>query len=143
MRYGLFMSSLAAAALAVGCASSSIVQRKNERSAAYARLTPDLRADVDRGEIREGMDSNAVYIAWGKPTRVESVATPAGDEVRWEYWRKWTRHHPYWSIEPGPGGYYPTAEYRPTTSSWKYLSAWVAFRGERVIRWRLLPQPPF
>jgi hypothetical protein len=108
------MSSLAAAALAVGCVSSSIVQRKNERSDAYARLTPDWRAKVDRGEIREGMDSNAVYIAWGKPTRVESVATPAGDKIRWEYWRKWSRHHPYWSIEPGPGGYYPTAEYRPT-----------------------------
>ena len=143
MKLGLRMGCCAALVLAVGCASSTIERRKSERSTAYARLEPELRAGVDQGEIRARMDTNAVYIAWGKPTRVQTTTTPAGEELRWEYWRRWTRVHPHWSIEPSPGGYYATAEYRPTTSSWNYLSDWVVFRNDGVIRWGQFPRPAY
>jgi hypothetical protein len=138
-----YLGCLAVVGFAAGCASSTVAQRKTERRAAYERLPAEVRAEVDRGEIAEGMDTNAVYVAWGKPTRMKSATTPEGAEVRWEYWRKWTRVHPYWSYEPGPGGYYFTAEYRPTTSAWKYESAWVVFRNDRVIRWGRLPPPTY
>jgi hypothetical protein len=138
---GFCLGCLVAAVFAAGCASSSIADRKAERRAAYERLPAEVRAEADRGEIAEGMNTNAVYVAWGKPTRVRNTTAPEGVEVRWEYWRKWTRVHPYWSYEPGPGGYYFTAEYRPTTSAWKCESAWVVFRNDRVIRWGRFPPP--
>jgi hypothetical protein len=143
LKPGLFIGWLAAAALATGCATSSIQQRKTERREAYEGLAADARAGVDRGEIREGLDTNAVYIAWGKPTRVEHTTTAADEEICWEYWRNWTRVHPHWSYEPGPNGCYFTVEYRPTTSSWKYESAWVVFRSGHVIRWGRFPPPSY
>ena len=141
MRPGLFIGWLAVAVLATGCATSSIEQRRTERREAYEGLAPDVRAGVDRGEIREGLDTNAVFIAWGSPTQVEGTTTPEGVQVRWEYWRTWTRLYPYWSYEPGPNGYYATVEYRPIARSWKYLSAWVAFQNNRVVRWNRFPPP--
>jgi hypothetical protein len=143
MKLALSMGCWAALVLAVGCASSTIERRISERSTAYAGLAPEQRAAVDQGEIRAQMDTNAVYIAWGKPSRVHTTTTPAGEELRWEYWRRWTRVHPHWSIEPTAGGFYVTAEYRPTTSSWNYLSDWVVFRDDRVIRWGRFPRPAY
>jgi hypothetical protein len=131
------------AALLLGCATPSLEDRKSERLAAYDSLSPALRATVDAGAIAEGMDTNAVYIAWGKPTRAGHEVTPAGEEIRWEYWQNLTKVHPYWSIEPGPGGYYATAEYRPTTSSWRYLSAWAVFQNGRLTRWSTFPRPSY
>jgi hypothetical protein len=43
---------------------------------------------VDRGQLRQGMSTNAVLIAWGQPTIISTMSTPNGPFVIWEYYRK-------------------------------------------------------
>jgi hypothetical protein len=68
-----------------GCESSGFARRKAERIEAYNSLGAQAQARVDRGEIQVGMDTNAVYLAWGGPTEIRTVHD-SGDEVMvWDY----------------------------------------------------------
>jgi hypothetical protein len=56
---GVFLSS---------CASTE--ERANARPAAFSRLSARDKQLVLNGQVREGMDKDAVFIAWGAPDRV-------------------------------------------------------------------------
>ena len=74
---------LLAAAVGMGC--STVRSRKTERAEAYNALSPRYRALVDEGFIDVGMNTNAVYIAWGKPYEIMRVDFPSGERTVWVY----------------------------------------------------------
>ncbi len=74
--------------LLVGCESSHIAARRQAHAADYAALTAEEKALVDRGQLRQGMSTNAVLIAWGQPTIISATLTPNGPFITWEYYRK-------------------------------------------------------
>jgi hypothetical protein len=115
-----------------GCASSSISSRKQERSAAYASLAPDLKNLVDRGQIKVGMTSDAVYIAWGPPSDVVQSESGSGASTVWLYNGGWMEENRYWSHR------HLMRDYQPRT----YVRAEVIFVNGVVTQWRTLPQPP-
>src|SRR5439155_1276991 len=49
------------------CGCSTVRTRMEERRAAFDKLPPAQQALVARGQVREGMGKDAVYIAWGRP----------------------------------------------------------------------------
>ena len=59
--------------LFVGCESSHIAARRQAYAADYATLTAEDKALVDRGQLRQGMSTNAVLIAWGQPTTISTI----------------------------------------------------------------------
>jgi hypothetical protein len=119
------------AAVATGC--STIETRKTERVSAYNSFSPQERALVDQGIIDVGMDTNAVYVAWGKPYEVLAVDFPSEDRTVWVYTGVATEEVPYWEYRPNPyvlgtGTY----EYQVAYVGRRMVSGWVAFEKGRV-----------
>src|SRR5688572_21494655 len=122
----------AVAVMLAGCQSSGIARRKAERMEAYNSLDAEFRAGVDRGEIQAGMDTNAVFIAWGGATEVRTVDGSSDAEVVWDYYKRFTREHPFWVPRPVHDGFYHTYDYQPVMTSHSYLARMVVFKGGRV-----------
>lgn len=117
-----------------GCATSSIEKRKNERSAAYASLTPEMKSLVDKGQIKAGMTQDAVYMAWGAPAQILQSENQGGAATTWIYRGGYLEETRYWA-----GWRSPRLEhdYQPRT----YVSAEIIFVDGKVKQWRTLPQP--
>jgi hypothetical protein len=118
-----------------GCASDTVGQRKAERPAAYAALSADDREQVDRGQLREGMETNAVYLALGSPGEVLAGLPPDGTGMVWRYFRDRTRLAAYrQAVYTGQSG--PTYETFYEQTAKRYLALVVVFEDGRVTRWR-------
>jgi hypothetical protein len=120
------------------CGCSTLNARKQEKSAAYAALSAQQRDLVDLGRIEQGMDTNAVYIAWGKPSEV--IARPAtnggvGSDQTWVYFGDRPVLVPAWTSVPDPYGYW-MLDYHPEHHSQRYTKAQVVFRNGRVVDWK-------
>lgn len=117
--------------LATGC--STIGSRKAERADAYHALSPREQALVDKGMIDVGMDTNAVYIAWGKPYEIMLVDFPSEERTVWVYTGVAVEEVPYWEYRPSPdyrrGGAY---DHRVTYVGRRRASGWVVFDKGRV-----------
>lgn len=75
---------------AMGCRSSAVAQRKTQHRDAYQSLDATTRSLVDKGKIRNDMDTNAVFIAWGQPTDAFAIDLPGGGRrTIWNYEEKW------------------------------------------------------
>ena len=106
--------------LLVGCERSHIAARRQANAADYAALTAEDKALVDRGELRQGMSTNAVLIAWGQPTIISTTPTPNGPFVIWEYYRKRAAAYAAPSFSP------------PVVES---LDRTAVFHHERLVSW--------
>jgi len=127
---------LVAAGLA-GCATSSTVQtRIQDRSAAYAAFSPEVKRLVAVSRIQAGMDTNAVYIAWGQPDEILESGNEHGEYSTWVYRGGFLEETRYWV-----GRNYPHLEhdYEPRS----YVRAEIVFFNDRVQSWRTLPQPAY
>lgn len=78
-------ASLALAWLMAGCATSTLPARIQEKSAAYAALTPEQRKNVESGTIEVGYTTDMVYLALGTPRQVQTKDTPEGKAEMWSY----------------------------------------------------------
>lgn len=76
---------LAVCVALAGC--STIPSRIEKNRAAFQRLTPAERLLVEGGEVREGMNADAVYIAWGRPDEVTRGSERGQDLETWTYFR--------------------------------------------------------
>ena len=85
--------------LLAGCATKSTIEsRRVERSSAYDALPAEQKAMVDAGQIRVGMSSDAVYIAWGQPNEVlESEDPQQGHLIFWRYCGSWLQENSFWA----------------------------------------------
>lgn len=68
-----------------GCESSGVTARIQEKSAAYAALTPAQQQLVKAGEIEIGFTADMVYMALGKPSKTEVKETSGGPVTMWTY----------------------------------------------------------
>lgn len=74
-----------AAMFAVSCAPSTPAYRISMRPSVYERLSEKDKQLVRYGEIAEGMDQDAVALAWGSPSsRVEGLRSGKRMQ-RWDY----------------------------------------------------------
>ena len=149
----LFGLILLLAVLASGCATtkSTVETRKTERASAYAALTPEERALVDQGHIKIGMGEDAVFIAWGQPSQVQSSETAAGPVTTWIYTgtgyqeqRRWN-YSRYGYYGGGRRGYgyvqpLPTLDYEYIP--YRYTAAEVVFEKGLVKSWKHTSPPP-
>ena len=89
---------LLAAAFVSGCA--GVASRREERADAYASLSARHRALVDQGFIDAGMDTNAVYIAWGNPYEIMRADFPTGERTVWVYTAAASEQVSSWQYQP-------------------------------------------
>jgi hypothetical protein len=119
------------------CGCSSIHSRKQERATAFASLPAAEKGLVSRGQIERGMDTNSVYIAWGKPSAVS--ITPSGASApaqeTWVYYGNRPVLNPAWSYIPEANGY-GRIEYTPVPHSEAFIKAEVHFQNGRVVDWK-------
>jgi hypothetical protein len=132
-----------------GCATHSTIEtRRQERLSAYDALPADQKAMVDAGQIRVGMPSDAVYIAWGQPSEIlESEDPQQGHLVFWRYFGSWLQENRYWAyreVDRGPRGgiyveRYLTSDYSPRD----YVRSEIVLKEGKVLSWRTLPKPAY
>lgn len=139
-----FLVLACAGLLLAGCASKpSPAQRRTERAAAYAALPPETRALVDQGQIRVGMSTDAVYIAWGDPAEILHREDARGMVTTWLYEGGWMEETRCWSYrQVGSGGdlaleRYLTSDYQPRT----YIRAQLSFVNGLLKEWSTRPMP--
>ena len=130
---------LLAGLLATGCATTgkTVESRKQERAAAYAALTPEFKSLVDTGQVRKGMNEDAVYIAWGKPAQVLQQENAQGRATVWLYEGGWLEETRYWT--PDHRSSQLQHYYQPRA----YVRAEIIFVEGKVSSWRQLPQPVY
>lgn len=133
------------ALIAAGCATSTVESRRAERISAYHNLAPEDKQLVDQGQIRVGMSTDGVYIAWGPPSEVlESEDAASGRIVTWRYYGSWMQESRYWAYRETRRGHddiylerYLVSDYQPRD----YVRAEINFKGGQVHSWRTLPRP--
>jgi len=130
--------------LLAGCATApSPAQRRTERAAAYAALTPELRALVDQGQIRVGMSTDAVYIAWGEPAEIVHREDARGLSTTWLYEGGWMQETRYWAYRQVGSGdalaleRYLVNDYQPRT----YIRAQLTFVDGLLKEWSTRAAP--
>ena len=138
---------LAISLLFAGCVTRSTIEsRRTERLSAYNSLAPEEKQLVDQGQVKMGMTSDAVYIAWGPPSEtLESEDPQQGRISTWRYYGSWMQESRYWAYREsgrGPDLYlerYLVTDYHPRD----YVRAEIHFQNGRVLSWRTLPRPAY
>ena len=65
---------------------ASPLQRRLERNPAlFAKLSESHRASILAGRVEEGMTKDAVFLAWGRPSRVTGGKRAGQSFERWNY----------------------------------------------------------
>jgi hypothetical protein len=135
--------------LLMGCATTSrqrVEKRKQERSNAYAALPPEQKAAVDAGKVEVGMNMDAVYIAWGRPSQVLEGEGAQGHVVTWIYQGTYYQPYSYWTYSApwywGYGRYYDPGphfayDYHPVP----YVRGEVYFERGVVKQWQTFASP--
>jgi hypothetical protein len=129
--------SVLAIVLLVGCA-SPIERRVSRNPEMFNRLSSADQSSVRRGELREGMTKDAVFLTLGRPARVHQGVRSGKALERWSYnsfepvYRHQVGFGGYWGAGCGPlhdpffwGG--PSVDYVPVEGTQ------VEFVGDRVV----------
>ncbi|MDB6021051.1 MAG: hypothetical protein JWQ04_908 [Pedosphaera sp.] len=125
---------LAGILLATGCASTgNLASRKQERYAAYNALPPEMKTAVDQGRVKPGMNTDAVYIAWGPPSQVVTGGDQTGETTTWIYQGGYVDEERYWGARRLHYAYTPRT----------YVRAQVVFVNGIVREWRTFPEPVY
>jgi outer membrane protein assembly factor BamE (lipoprotein component of BamABCDE complex) len=130
--------------LLAGCQTSSVESRRAERLASYQSLSPEQKELVDKGQIKVGMNADAVYIAWGPPSEKLESESEQGHETTWIYHGQWMEESRFWTFrEIAQDGTtflerHLETEYFPR----HYVRAEIVFKEGKVIRWRTFARPP-
>ncbi|MBI1177143.1 hypothetical protein GC207_06850 [bacterium] len=128
-----------------GCATKPTVEsRRQERPAAYQALSPDQKKLVDDGQIKVGMNEDAVYIAWGKPAQVLQSEDTSGHVTTWLYQGTTTDEYVGWRYVElaGPNGPRFARRLDRDFNTRDYVSAELVFRDGKLQSWRTLAKPP-
>lgn len=133
-----------------GCSSPSatdpklIAKRRTERLAAYNALTDEHRAQVDAGQIKVGMNEDAVYIAWGAPAQVLRSGDSNGERTTWLFHSSTTDEYLFWRYRevPRKDGTVFLERFLDRDYNYRdYVSAELVFTGGQLQSWRMLPKP--
>jgi hypothetical protein len=118
-----------------GCATQNTVQaRIHERADAFAAFSPEVKELVQQSRVQVGMNTNAVYIAWGKPAEILESGDQSGAYTTWIYRGGFLDETRYWVGWRQP---HLVHDYEPRS----YVRSEIVFFNGRVQSWRTLPQP--
>jgi len=129
--------------LFIACKTPTVESRKQERLAAYNALPDDQKQMVDKGQIKIGMNEDAVYIAWGPPSQILQSETESGHTTIWMYHGTTMEETRFWTYrEVARDGTaflerYVDRDYYPR----EYVNAEIFFQNGKVVRWQTLPRP--
>ena len=117
-----------------GCATTEA--RISQHPEIYHRLSSRDQSLVSQGQIRLGMITDAVWLAWGTPD--QKIPANVGDshDETWVYLR--------YETPPSYGGpyYYGPFAWSYIPPKFVYPSRGVTFSNGRVVFYRYLPSPP-
>jgi len=117
-----------------GCATTEA--RISQHPEIYHRLSSRDQSLVSQGQIRLGMITDAVWLAWGTPD--QKIPANVGDshDETWVYLR--------YETPPSYGGpyYYGPFDWSYIPPKFVYPSRGVTFSNGRVVFYRYLPSPP-
>jgi len=117
-----------------GCATTEA--RISQHPEIYHRLSSRDQSLVSQGQIRLGMITDAVWLAWGTPD--QKIPAKVGDshDETWVYLR--------YETPPSYGGpyYYGPFDWSYIPPKFVYPSRGVTFSNGRVVFYRYLPSPP-
>ncbi|MDZ4742192.1 MAG: hypothetical protein SGI98_02085 [Verrucomicrobiota bacterium] len=119
-----------------GC--STIQSRTKERQGAFNALSPNDKQLVQQGMIRTGMNTDAVYIAMGTPTRKKIKQSDKGDFSSWYYDRTLSDTIPQWSYayaQDDCGNVVAYPYYDPIYTYYNVPFIKVTFKNGKVIQW--------
>ncbi|MGI8966235.1 MAG: hypothetical protein ACR2H1_09145, partial [Limisphaerales bacterium] len=124
-----------------GCATSTIPSRRQEKLSFYATLSPEDKELVDKGQIKIGIPSAAVYIAWGAPSKIMRGESDEGATTTWLYYGTHWQEYRFWNYRQvlvGRGQFFvePYLDFQYEPSS--YLRAEILFVNDQVKSWRTL-----
>jgi hypothetical protein len=133
-----------------GCASSptdpkQIAKRKAERPVYFAGLSGEEQGLVDQGQIRVGMSTDTVYLAWGKPAQILKQGDASGEQTLWLYEGTTTDEYMWWNyreVVRADGTLYLDRFMDRNFNIRTYISAELIFENDALVRWRMLPRPP-
>src|SRR6266496_4539448 len=102
----------------------------------YQRLSATDQALVSQGQIRPGMTTDAVWLAWGTPDQKLPGNVRGRPAETWVYIR--------YNTPPSYGGpyYYGPLDWSYIPPKFPYPSKGVTFSNGRVVFFRSLPSPP-
>jgi hypothetical protein len=101
----------------------------------YQSLSPRDQGLVSQGQIRPGMNVDAVWLAWGTPE--QKIPGPMRDAETWVYVRYTTPFPSY-----GVPYYYGPFDWSYIPPKFPYPSKGVTFSKGKVVFFRYLPPPP-
>ena len=145
-----FSLGLVAALLLVQCASSTPQTRIQRNPQLYANLSTRDRQLVNSGVIREGMNRDGVFLAWGRPDSVTSGTNRGRETESWVYVGQRPVRTMNMSMGFGMGGFgyggwgpygmggfggYPFMGGGPSVTYIPYTAGVVEFSSGRVVRW--------
>lgn len=123
---------------AVGCQTGS-TPTASDRNRAFAALPEATQKTLKEGRLSEGMSSNLVAIAWGRPSKVLSGIAPYSDE-RWSYYGSYTERRHIWTRTPQGNGY-DRVDSNIMPISHPYVRAVVSFWKGQVVEWEKFDPP--
>ena len=112
---------LLAGLLLQGC--SSMGTDGHQKSAALGRLSPADRQVAMNGEVRRGFSKDAVYAAWGAPSKTSTTTIQQGVRECWTYTQTFNGYGGgYYGISRGlvhgkKGDHYDTDDFYPAPDS--------------------------
>jgi len=135
-------------------ACSSVESRIEANPQIYAALSPDAKALVQQGRIREGMAKSAVFIAWGHPDHVRFGSRAGHYYEAWVYTTTQSQYVPgyyptfyrfgyyryggYWPYWRYPYGFYPLDPFAGDFVSYEVPYKVAFFEGERCTGWEYI-----
>ena len=88
-------------------ACSTPLSRSHDRPAAFKKLSPADQDLVLHGEVRKGLDQDAVYIAWGSPSWKKVAGSGKEGVETWIYTAQLSIYAPMGSYDQSTGfGFY-------------------------------------
>lgn len=133
-----------------GCATPSptdpklIARRRAERATAYNALTDEQRSLVDSGQIKVGMNEDAVYIAWGPAAQMLRSGDANGERVTWLFHNSTADEYLFWRYReiPRKDGTVFLERFLDRDYNYRdYVSAELVFMNGQLQSWRMLPKP--
>ena len=125
---------LAGALTFSNCATNPRQSRIAQNQDIYSQLSQEHQLLVQQGQIKQGMDKKAVYLAWGDPSRSSKGASAGTPFEKWYYYL----YSPTYSggLYGGYGHRGCYGSYITRTSDYRSeLEAKVEFRKGRVHNW--------
>jgi hypothetical protein len=117
-----------------GCETTQ--SRISQHPEIYQRLSARDQALVSHGQIRRGMTTDAVWLAWGTPDQTIPDNRDGRPTETWLYLR--------YETPPSYGGpyYYGPFDWSYIPPKFPYASKGVTFSNGRVVFFQYVPPPP-